>query len=239
MKEGLIKMPSPLDALMIGLEKKAVTNFYGGPGTGKTNLCLLAALECIRNGGTVVYMDSEGGFSLERLRQMEKDADSILDKIKLIEPKTFEEQGKSIRNLVKEEVDMIIIDSMVALYRIEYSDRESPKAKGSHASLNQIMEANRELAKQLSILSNIARERNIPVLITAHVFSNWETGEDEVIGGESIKYWSKSMVNLERTSKMSERKAVIKKHRHIPEGGEVKFVIINEGIKPSSGFKLF
>jgi DNA repair protein RadB len=238
MKEGLVKMPSPLDALMVGLEKKAVTNFYGGPGTGKTNVCLLAALECIRSGGTVVYMDSEGGFSLERLRQMEKNADSILEKIKLIEPKTFEEQGKAIRNLVKEEADMIIIDSMVALYRIEYSDKYS-SPKDSKTNMSQVMEANRELAKQLSILSNIARERDIPVLITAHVFSNWETGEDEVIGGESIKYWSKSMVNLERTSKMSERKAIIKKHRHIAEGGEVKFVIINEGIKPSSGFKLF
>ena len=238
MKEGLLKLPPPLDALMVGLEKKAVTNFYGGPGTGKTNICLIAALEVIRNGGTVIYVDSEGGFSLERLRQMEGNADTLLDRIKLIEPKTFEEQGKAIRGLEKAEADMIIVDSMVALYRIEYSDKYSVP-KGTKASMNQVMEANRELAKQLSVLSNIARDRDIPVLITAHVFSNWETGEDEVIGGESIKYWSKAMVNLERTSKMSERKAIIKKHRHIPEGGEVKFVLINEGIKPSSGFKLF
>jgi len=231
-----IPLPEPLNMLIGGLKSRSLTNFYGGPGTGKTNICLISALRCARLGGEVIYVDSEGGFSLERVKQIEpEDYNVLLKKIKLVEPSTFEEQGRIIRHLSKQHADMIIVDSMVALYRIEYSETRNGELKRLNT---QIMEANRELSRQLSILSNIAREKNIPVVITAHVFSNWDTGEEEIIGGEVIKYWSKVMVLLERTGKMSERKATITKHRYMPEGKSAKFIIVDEGIKPA-GFRIF
>ena len=224
---GHIPLPEPLSSIISRLEPQTVTNFYGGPGTGKTNLCLLAAIECIRNGGCVTYIDTEGGFSQERLRQLTKNPEQALQKITLLEPKTFEEQGKLIRSLEKHKSDLIILDSAVALYRLEYAD---PKAE--------TLEAHRELSKQISILSTLSREKNIPVIITAHTFQNWDTGTNEIVGGDMIKYWSKVIVYLERTNKTSERKATIVKHRWVPEGGTVKFVIVEDGIKPS-GFRIF
>ena len=224
-----IPLPEPLNSIIARLEPKTVTNFYGGPGTGKTNLCLMAAIECIKSGGCVTYIDTEGGFSKERLCQLTKEPDHCLQKITLLEPKTFEEQGKVIRALEKEKhkADLIILDSAVALYRLEYAD---PKAE--------TLEAHRELSKQISILSTLSRDKNIPVIITAHTFQNWDTGQNEVVGGDMIKYWSKAIVYLERTNKTSERKATIVKHRWVPEGGTVKFVIVEDGIKPS-GFRIF
>jgi DNA repair protein RadB len=222
-----IPLPEPLSSIISRLESKSITNFYGGPGTGKTNLCLLAAIECIKSGGCVTYIDTEGGFSQERLRQLTKNPDQALQKITLLDPKTFEEQGKLIRSLEKHKSDLIILDSAVALYRLEYAD---PKAE--------TLEAHRELSKQISILSNLSREKNIPVIITAHTFQNWDTGSNEIVGGDMIKYWSKAIIYLERTNKTSERKATVIKHRWVPEGGTVKFVIVEDGIKPS-GFRIF
>ncbi len=222
-----VPLPQPLNSLLGGLEPKAITNFYGAPGTGKTNICLLACLNCVNNGGKIIYIDTEGGFSLERLKQLTLDYEKVLNKITLIEPKNFKEQGKIIRNLKNVEASLIILDSIVALYRLECAD---PNIEA--------LEANRELSKQLSILSNIAREKNIPILITAHTFKNWNTGNNEIIGGDTIKYWSKSMIFLEKTGKTSERKATIIKHRSLPEGKEVKFMIVQNGIKPS-GFRIF
>jgi len=222
-----IPLPEPLNTILSKLEPKSITNFYGGPGTGKTNLCLLAALECIKNNGSVTYIDTEGGFSVERLKQLTKSPEHALERITLLEPKSFEEQGRLIRNLEKHKTDLIILDSAVALYRLEYAD---PKVE--------TLEAHRELSKQISILSTIAREKGIPVIITAHTFQNWDTGTNEIVGGDMIKYWSKAIVYLERTSKTSERKATMIKHRWVPEGGTVKFVIVEEGIKPS-GFRIF
>ncbi len=227
MEKASIGLPEPLKSLLSRLEPSSVTNFYGGPGTGKTNLCLLAAIECIKNNGCVTYIDTEGGFSAERLRQLTKNPEQALEKITLLEPKSFREQGKVIRSLESHKADLIILDSAVALYRLEYAD---PKAE--------TLEAHRELSKQISILSGLARDKNIPVIITAHTFHNWDTDTHEIVGGDMIKYWSKAIVYLERTGKTSERKATVIKHRWVPEGGTVKFVIVEDGIKPS-GFRIF
>ncbi|MEM7825135.1 MAG: DNA repair and recombination protein RadB [Candidatus Aenigmatarchaeota archaeon] len=224
-----IALSEPLTSLIGGIENAALTNFYGPPGAGKTNICLLACLECVNNGGKVVYVDTEGGFSIERFKQLAgtEEIENLLKKIIFIQPKDFKEQGKIIKSLEKMDTDMIIVDSVVSLYRLECADPSI-----------ETLEANKELSVQLSILSNIAREKNIPVIITAHTFKRWDTGENEIIGGFTIKYWSKSMIFLEHTGKMSERKATVIKHRSIPEGKSAKFLIVENGIKPSS-FKIF
>jgi len=221
-----IALPEPFHSLTGGVEKGAITNFYGPPGAGKTNLCILAALECAKRGGRVIYIDTEGGLSIERIMQISEDR-NVLEHIILIEPKTFEEQAVAIKNLEGEKFEMVVLDSSVALYRLKCAD-----------ACNETIEANKELSVQLSVLSNIARKRNIPVIITAHTFRNWDTGEDQIIGGDAIKYWSKSIIFIEKTGRMSERKATIVKHRSIPEGKFVKFELVEDGIKPA-GFRIF
>ncbi len=239
--EKILDLPEPMKALMRGLESRALTSFYGAPGTGKTNLCLLAALECVRGNGRVIYIDTEGGFSIERLKQIRPDFEGMLERMEIVEPRDFGEQGNAIRSLEGKNPDLIIVDSIAALYRLEYADARPSETKppgGLRDDKKRILEASRELSRQLSILSNIARDRGIPVLVTTHTFRNWETGENEIIGGDAIKYWSKAIVYFERTGKTSERKATMVKHRYLPEGGNVKFMLVNEGIRPS-GFKLF
>jgi len=225
---GKLQLPEPLHALLGGIEFSALSNFYGAPGTGKTNICLLISIECIKNGGKVVYIDTEGGFSPDRLSQLTGNVDDAMKKINLIEPKNFKEQGDVIRGLDKKEADLIVLDSAAALYRLEYADPEK-----------EILEANRELSRQMSILSSLAREKGIPVVVTSHTYKNWDTDRHEIVGGDSVKYWSKVLVFLERTGKMSERNATVIKHRSLPEGKTVRFVITQDGIKPASGFKLF
>ncbi len=224
-----LDVPEPLNALLGGIHHKALTNFYGAPGTGKTNLCLLMALQSIRGGKkNVIYMDTEGGFSLERLSQLAPDAADIAKHITLLEPKTFKEQGDMIKSIAAIDADMVIVDSAAALYRLEYSDPEK-----------EALEANRALSRQMSVLSTIAREKDIPVVVTSHTYKNWDTENNEIVGGDAMKYWAKAVVFLERTGKMGERSATVIKHRWIPEGKAVKFEIVNDGIKPSGGFKLF
>ena len=226
---GFLILPEPLFSLIKGLEKKAITNFFGSPGSGKTNICLISAIEVLKKGGQVVYIDTEGSFSLDRFRQLSGRNDKFLEKIKLLEPKNFQEQGKFVREIENIETDLVILDSAVSLYRLESSTDQANIEK---------MEASKELSKQLSILSNIARDRKIPVLITAHTFKNWDNGENEIIGGDSVKYWSKCMVLLERTNKTGERKATVIKHRSIEEGKTTKFQIVEDGIRPSK-FSIF
>jgi len=232
-----LSLPEPLNGLVKGLERRSLINFYGEPGSGKTNVCLLAALDCAKKGGKILYIDSEGGFSVERFRQLTPEWKTHLDRIKIIEPKTFEEQGKLIRSLGRQSADLVIVDSMVALYRLEYADRMDER-KNRKKEIDLVMEANRELSKQLSLLSALSREKGIPVLITTHTFRHWDKGTNELVGGDAIRYWSKTIVLLEKTGRMSERRATVIKHRHVPEMGQAKFDIAQNGIKPS-GFRIF
>lgn len=222
-----LKLPEPLGSLLGGLEPKAVTNLYGAPGTGKTCLCLLASLECVKRGGRVVYIDTEGGFSLERFRQLAPVVNPALERIDISEPKSFQEQGKVIKNLGGMDADLVVLDSAVALYRLQCAEPDV-----------ETLVANRELSRHMSALSSLAREKGIPVLVTAHEYKVRDTGECEIIGGDTLKYWSKVILRLEQTGRTSERKVTIVKHRSLPEGRDAKFMLVDSGIKPS-GFRIF
>ncbi|MBM3303632.1 MAG: DNA repair and recombination protein RadB [Candidatus Aenigmarchaeota archaeon] len=234
-----MRLPEPLGGLLGELEPGAITNLYGQPGTGKTNLCILAALDCIRGGGKVLFIDTEGGLSKERALQISNSPD-MLKSVILLEPRTLKEQELAVRKAEQSDARLIILDSAVALYRIEHAElAEGIQERDRKNRMDTLLGASRSLSRQMSVLSKIAKDRNIPVLITAHAFRNWDSGELEVVGGDAIRYWSKTMVHLEKTGKTSERRATIVKHRAREENNSVKFLLVNEGIKPSKGFGLF
>jgi DNA repair protein RadB len=210
----------PLDDLLGGgLEAGIITNVYGASGTGKTNICVQAIASCLEDGGTALFVDTEGGFSAERFLQIHDDREA-LDRLLVVEPTTFEDQkGKfdELEDIVTEEgVDLLVVDSLVALYRIRLQDEDAS-------------ETNRELSRQLSILSKIAREQDIPVLITNQVYSPFESDEVRMVGRDVPTYWSKCLVKLEEAG-TNRRRAVLKKHRSRPEGLEAEFVITGEGL---------
>lgn len=209
----------PLDSLLKGgVEHGVITNFYGTSGTGKTNICVQAAASCIQEGGRALFIDTEGGFSTERFVQIYGDEEG-LENLVLTEPTTFEEQKELFKKLEEktdqENIDLVIVDSLVSLYRIELQE--------------EVPETNRELSKQLSVLSKIARKKDLPIIVTNQVYSSFETDEVKMVGKDVPTYWSKCLVKLE-TKKHSIRKAVLKKHRSRPEGIHERFVIKDKGI---------
>ncbi len=214
-----------------GVETGTLTNFCGTPGTGKTNVCMLAAIEAAKQNKKVVFIDTEGGFSLERFKQLAHSNSNLLGRIIFMEPKTFKEQEAIIKNLGEvckdNSIGLVILDSAVALYRLEYAETDD------------VLAANKHLGVQLALLSNLARERKIPVLITSHVFKKFETEKTEIIGGDAIKYWCKTIVFIEKTNELSRRRAILLKHRSLEEGREVEFYLTGTGIEAAEKFKLF
>jgi len=60
----------PVDELLGGgLSRGAVTQFYGPPAAGKTNIALSTAIETVASGEVAVYVDTEG-VSIDRFRQL-------------------------------------------------------------------------------------------------------------------------------------------------------------------------
>ena len=86
-----------------GYENGIITTVYGPAGSGKTNLCILVAINASRIGKKVIYVDTENNFSVERFKQI---CNSInLDHLKIINnmaffrPNNFEEQNKIFEKL--------------------------------------------------------------------------------------------------------------------------------------------
>lgn len=224
------KIPSgstAIDKLLAGgFERGIITTVYGPAGSGKSNISMLATLKVARTGKKVVFVDTEGSFSLERFAQLDEiNSASYLKNILILNPSTFEEQKKvfsKLRDTINsEKVGLVIVDSIAMLYRLQ---------KGSE----EIQITNKEMANQLALLSEIARKKNIPVLVTNQVYADFEKPNDfRMVGGDLLKYWSKCIVKLEITES-GQRKASIYKHRSLPPGNPVFFEIINAGLKEVS-----
>ena len=74
-----------------GYEKDIITMIAGPPGSGKTNFCILAACSLARKGNKVLFIDTEGGFSVERIKQIVgENYEDILKNILLLDPTSFE-----------------------------------------------------------------------------------------------------------------------------------------------------
>lgn len=202
------------DFLGGGLLPGILTHFYGPPASGKTNLALMATANAAAC-GKVLYLDSEGGFSVERLRQITAgNLDAVMGNVMLVKPTTFTEQQAAIKRLdvlVREQaVALVVIDSIGNLFRLE-DDRDV-----------------REFGRQLAQLLRIARKYELPVLLTNQVFTDIDSGGLVPIGGRVNEYWSKIMVELGLEG--HKRFAVIKKHLFKPEGLRLEFTIVNSGI---------
>ena len=110
-----------------GYDGDIITTIYGPSGSGKTNLCLLAAVKMAESGKMVLLLDTEGGIAVERIRQMTPRYEEVLSKIMFFNPMNFDEQKavfETLRDLVNEQVGMIVVDSISMLYRLELGKNE-------------------------------------------------------------------------------------------------------------------
>ena len=218
-----------------GYESDIITMIAGPPGSGKTNFCILAACSQTKKGKKVIFMDTEGGFSVDRFRQIVgEDYEDILKNIFLLEPTSFEEQKKNFSQLLnrikKNHVGLIVIDGMATLYRLELG--EASKS----GSESKIRELNWKVAQQMRILSEISRKQKIPVIITNQVYTDFVSEKDfrkgvkkgsNLVGGDLMKYWSKCIIELKLENRR--RKAILLKHRSLPVK-ELNFEIREKGI---------
>lgn len=205
------------DLLGGGIESGSVTLLYGEAGTGKTNICLQTAANCISSGKKVAYLDTEG-LSSERIEQIlggKADAKNLL----VFSIHSFEEQIEGISKASKlvagnESVAMIIVDSMTMYYRLNYDD----------------MHSRSEFVRQTEMLLNTARKYQVAVLLTSQVYTNIGLGTIEFLGGHALHHNAKTIVRLDKRPN-NRRSAAVVKHRSIPEGRLAHYRITETGVE--------
>lgn len=171
-----------LDELIQGYNEE-INYIYGPPGSGKTTLCILACISLLNQNRKVIFIDTEGGFYIDRFKQLAKaNFEKLMDNLLLIRVKSFDEQVEKLNNLKKlKTVGLVIIDSLGKFYREE--------VKKEHKEVNE------KLVEHLNDLREITKN-NIPVILTNQVYSDIEKNKIVPVGGEMVKKFCKKIIEL-------------------------------------------
>ncbi|MDL5362393.1 DNA repair and recombination protein RadB [Halalkalicoccus sp. NIPERK01] len=213
----------PVDDLLGGgVERGTVTQVYGPPAAGKTNLALSAAVECAAAGERVAYIDTEG-LSPDRFEQLlsahEGDIGTLSSRIVISEAHTFDEQEEAVRDVedLAEEVSLIVLDSATGFYRLQRTEDEREG------------DALRSVARQVTHLLGLARKHDLAVLITNQVFTDPDSEMTRGLGGNTLEHWTGTVLRIDRF-RGGKRRATLEKHRSKPAGESVQFRITAEGL---------
>jgi DNA repair protein RadA len=192
-----------------GVETKAITEAFGAFGSGKTQLALSLAINVqmpVEMGGAegkAVYIDTEGTFRPERIKQMAEakgmNPDNVLKNIFVARAFNSDHQillidkvGEMIKN--GEPIRIVVVDSLTAHFRAEFSGR------------GQLADRQQKLNKYLHNLMKIAEQYNLSVYVTNQVMANpaMMFGDPTTaIGGNIVGHASTFRLYLRKSKKTS------------------------------------
>ena len=217
----------PIDDLLGGgFERGVVTQVYGPPAAGKTNVVLSAAISAAAGGGSALYIDTEG-ISVDRMEQLAsghpggRTVEELASRIIVTEALTFEEQREAVQDAAEfaPEVELVVLDSATGFYRLE----RTQQADG---------EALRAVARQITHLLSLARKHDLAVAFTNQVFTDPESDGTRALGGHTLDHWSAVILRLDRF-RGGNRRVTLEKHRAREAGATGQFRITGTGLAGS------
>jgi RecA/RadA recombinase len=203
-----------------GLSTGLFTQVYGDAAAGKTTLALQFVVNTNRLDFGTIYVNTESTSPVLRLEQMTgMPFRDLEDRVKIIAPKGFSEQGELIDELelfLRENVKLVIIDTLTRYYRLELEDKKTNYAN------------HRELNRQAGILKGLARDHDLAVVVLNQVRSQLRGNDDfEPVAKNIMDYWSDYTIKLRVAKGPGER--IIR--RVSPEGefSDGRLFLINSG----------
>ncbi|KAH0571370.1 Rad51 protein [Spironucleus salmonicida] len=228
-----------LDALLKGgIESMQICEVFGEFRCGKSQLCHTLAVtgqhpniagKQQEGAYKVVYIDTESTFRPERIDMIATryglDPKQVLKNIYVSRVYNHEQQMQALsllpQLLVKDKFSIIIIDSITALFRVDFSGR------------GELADRQQKLGQHLSQLIKLSEEFNLVVFITNQVMSDpsgavFVANSSKPIGGHVLSHASTTRISL-RKGRGECRIAKIYDSPSLPEG-EATFQITDGGI---------
>jgi len=218
-----------------GIESRAITEAYGAFGSGKSQLGFTLAVnvqlpkEQGGANGKAVFIDTEGTFRPDRIRQIAEAAGANPDKVlkNILIARAFNSDHQillldKVGELIKEgePIKLIVIDSLTAHFRAEFAGR------------GQLADRQQKLNRYLHNLMKIAEQYNLAVYITNQVMANpaMMFGDPTTpVGGNIVGHMSTYRMYLRR-GKAGSRVAKLIDSPNLPDN-EAIFSLSEGGIR--------
>jgi len=219
-----------------GVETGGITECFGEFGSGKSQIGFQLAVNAQLPkdkgglGGKVAFIDTEGTFRPERIKQLAEakglDPKKILKNILVARAFSSDHQmllSEKVEELIKkqnESVKLVIVDSIMSLFRSDYVGR------GTLADRQQ------KINRHIHFLQKLADKYNLAVYITNQVMARPDIffgNPTTPVGGHIIGHASTYRVYL-RKSKGDKRIARLIDSPHLPEG-EAVFKVTIKGVE--------
>ena len=183
---------------------QGIFSIFGEFGVGKTTFALQTAINSAKMGKQVVFVYTKYNFPSSKIQLLTKNADEILDKILFIHTIKFSELHRIIFNLEflilnknKQKFNLIIIDSITNLYRIDLYMEKKEKNYNLNYQLNQM----------LANLTYLNEKYGIEIMVVNEM-SRKNLG-DQIIevesGGKVMEFWTDKKLKISKTKKLNER----------------------------------
>ncbi|MBM3246924.1 DNA repair and recombination protein RadA [Candidatus Pacearchaeota archaeon] len=217
-----------------GVETKSITEAYGAFGSGKSQLGFTLAIRTqlpVEMGGAngkAVFIDTEGTFRPERIRQIATglglNPENVLKNIFVARAFNSDHQIlllDKVQEMIKnnEPIKLIVVDSLTAHFRAEFSGR------------GQLADRQQKLNKYLHNLMKIAEQNNLAIYVTNQVMSNpgMLFGDPTTaIGGNIVGHASTYRIYL-RKGKKGSRVAKLIDSPNLPDN-ETIFFVASKGV---------
>jgi DNA repair protein RadA len=218
-----------------GIETKSMTEAFGAYGSGKTQLglCLAVNVQLPLNmggaNGKAVYIDTEGTFRPERIKQIAEAAGANPEKVlkNIFVARAFNSDHQillidKVGEMIKdgEPIKIVIVDSLTAHFRAEFSGR------------GQLADRQQKLNRYLHNLMKMAEQYNLAVYVTNQVMANpaMMFGDPTTaVGGNIVGHASTYRIYLRRGKKDS-RVAKLIDSPNLPDN-ETVFFLTKDGLK--------
>ena len=211
-----------------GIDTGRITGIYGPAGSGKTLSCMLALLSPELSQKKIIYIDTESGFYVDRLKQLSPEHNEILKRIIFFFPKSFEELKRISENIgciVSKDTGLIVVDSISSFYRLEIARKHDQKS------------LNKEFVSITSIFSELAKKYDTPIIFTSQVYADMKNKDKVIpIGSFILKNRCKCLIELDKLDNNVRKAKIIRDINNelleeFPKEKTMVFLIINEGIK--------
>ncbi|MFW9928556.1 MAG: hypothetical protein ACFFD1_04115 [Candidatus Thorarchaeota archaeon] len=235
-----------------GIATKAITEFFGEAGMGKTQICYTAAVFALlpkSEGGfvtdnklqsdqpRVIWIDTEGTFKGERIQEIvenrypNKKLNYFLDNIVVYQVVSTDMLLNAVNEAfnIPDNVVMIIIDSLMALFRFEFSH-----------GISELSRRQNKLQEILGIIKRNMMIKNIAMLMTNQATTKMTMAGPisittvEAAGGFAVAHSVTHRIKLTRKSAGKNKGIVLRKATVTDSpylsAGEAEFILSSEGV---------